>query len=249
VIRRIAPDPARRVDLPGVGPVPRPLEVGRDVSGLLGVTLRGYRFAAGHVIDGEAEGDEVAILLASGRVSLEVAAGHAVPAADAERHDLDGRAEPFAGDLEGVYLPPHHAYRLRVVEEAEVLYARAVAEGRHPPARLTAGDACVEGSAVRVPSRGARAEWLRIQEVRVRSAGEWAFMPRGDAIVVCRLAAGGSAATARAGALRLDLHDGDALAVPAGVSVTMSAPAAAALAMTIVCGRGPDDVPPPGEPG
>lgn len=111
----VAPDFARRIDLPGPGPCPRPVDIDRaraDLTTL--VSLRVYSFAAGNVIDGEAEEDEVYIVLMRGRADIAV--------------DNDGkRVGVFplgTGGARAVYLPPHAAYRLTAVADCDIAYAR-----------------------------------------------------------------------------------------------------------------------------
>lgn len=110
----IPPDHDRTVDLPGVGPTPRPVDVDQATTGFQDlVSFRIYDFADGTVIDGEAEGDEVLVTLLSGAVSIEVTGPHE----GAFRLDADGDW--------ALYLPPRHHYRLTPLTPATVAYARA----------------------------------------------------------------------------------------------------------------------------
>ena len=104
----IEPDFDRSIDLPGVGPTPRPVDIDQSTTGFRDlVSLRIYEFADGTIIDGEAEADEVLA------VSIAVTGIH-----EAEfRLDADGDW--------AIYLPPHHHYRLRPLTPATVAYARA----------------------------------------------------------------------------------------------------------------------------
>ena len=113
-MRIIEPDFDRMIDLPGVGPTPRPVDIDQTVTGFSDlVSLRIYEFAAGTAIDGEAEEDEVLVVLLSGAVSIAVTGAH-----EAE----------FQLDADGdwaIYLPPRHHYRLEPLTPATVAYARA----------------------------------------------------------------------------------------------------------------------------
>lgn len=110
----IAPDFDRTVDLPGVGPTPRPVDIDGSVTGFSDLaSLRVYEFAEGVAIDGEAEEDEVLVVLLAGAVAIAVTG----------RHEAE-----FALDADGdwaIYLPPRHHYRLTPLTPATVAYARA----------------------------------------------------------------------------------------------------------------------------
>lgn len=118
----IPPDFDRMVDLPGVGPTPRPVDIGQAETGFSDlISLRVYDFAAGTVIDGEAEGDEVLVTLLAGVATVEVTGAH--EAAFTLQADGDW----------ALYLPPHHRYRLSPIAQATVAYARAKPLEAHPP--------------------------------------------------------------------------------------------------------------------
>lgn len=139
----VAPDFDRRIDLPGVGPCPRPVDIDQGVTGLDRlVSLRIYSFARGSVIDGEAEADEVFVTLLRGAADVAVM--------------QDGRQiGDFAlrrGATCAVYLPPHAAYRLTAREDCDIAYARVREPASGAPA--AAGFATHDG-AVRVPSHAA----------------------------------------------------------------------------------------------
>jgi hypothetical protein len=110
----IAPDFDRSIDLPGVGPTPRPVDIDQSTTGFRDlVSLRIYEFADGTTIDGEAEADEVLVVLLAGAVSIAVTGEY-----EAE----------FQLDADGdwaIYLPPRHHYRLQPLTPATVAYARA----------------------------------------------------------------------------------------------------------------------------
>jgi hypothetical protein len=118
----IAPDPTRMIDLPGVGPYPRPVDIDQSVTGFGRlVSMRIYTFASGTTIEGEAEDDEVYIVLLKGRARFEVSGEH-----DAE-YDLDESGTRM------VYLPMGHHYRLKPLAHAEIAYMRAKPKGVKPP--------------------------------------------------------------------------------------------------------------------
>ena len=115
--RLVHPDEGNLIDLPGVGPCPRPVDIDQAVTGFgLLKSLRVYRFAGGATIAGESEGDEVYITALSGAAELAIGGDHPLTA------DLaPGRV---------IYMTPGHRYRLTPRQETLVAYARAAAEGR-----------------------------------------------------------------------------------------------------------------------
>lgn len=136
------------IDLPGVGPCPRPVDIDQSVTGFTRLkSLRAYRFAGDQLIEGESEEDEVLIVLLSGRINLDISG----------RHRLLQQMEPGAV----LYMPPHHAYRLIVTEDAVVAYGRAGAEGLFPTA-------AVED----LPTLG---EHLRLDRVRLADGDSFTF--------------------------------------------------------------------------
>lgn len=124
-------DPKRMIDLPGVGPCPRPVDIHQGITGFKTLkSLRIYRFQPGAVIDGESEGDEVWIVPLEGQVALAISGPHPLQAT-------------LAANASGaLYMTPNHAYRLTPDSAATVAYARSAAEG-HVATHL-AGD--VEGA-------------------------------------------------------------------------------------------------------
>ncbi|MDB5505380.1 MAG: hypothetical protein JWR75_18 [Devosia sp.] len=123
---------SRRIDLPGVGPAPRPVDIDQSVTGFVDlVSLRIYSFAVGAPIDGEAEGDEVAIIVLTGSCMI------AVTGASAATFTLGDGAGPRA-----IYLPPEHHYRLTPLTPVDVAYCRA----RGRDARLPRAFDAVEGT-------------------------------------------------------------------------------------------------------
>ena len=118
-VRLIHPDEGNMIDLPGVGPCPRPVDIDQSVTGFSRLkSLRAYRFKAGQTIEGESELDEVLISPLSGAITLEIS-GRSTLTAELEAASV-------------LYMPPDHAYRLTACENAIVAYGRADATGELP---------------------------------------------------------------------------------------------------------------------
>lgn len=123
----VRPDFDRRIDLPGAGPCPRPVDLDRSRTGFSDlVSLRVYSFAAGLAIDGEAEDDEVFIVLMRGRAEVAITQG--------------GQAvEVFAlapGEAPRVvYMPALASYQLTATSGCDIAYARVrpAADASAPP--------------------------------------------------------------------------------------------------------------------
>lgn len=120
----VEPDFGRRIDLPGAGPCPRPIDIDRGKVPLAQlVSLRVYSFAAGKRIDGEAEDDEVFIVLMRGGADIVI--------------DQAGRSSTaFTLHMNGVravYMPPHAAYHLAATDDADIAYVRATPAARPLP--------------------------------------------------------------------------------------------------------------------
>jgi hypothetical protein len=114
-MKQLASDFSRRIDLDGVGPAPRPVDIDQSSTGFSRlVSLRIYSFVPGPPILGEAEGDEVAIAVLNGRCEI------AVTGTRAGRFVLDAQEGARA-----IYLPPNHHYRLSPLGHVDVAYARA----------------------------------------------------------------------------------------------------------------------------
>ena len=145
----IPPDFDRMIDLPGVGPCPRPVDIDQSVTGFRDVvSLRIYDFAAGTVIDGEAEGDEVLIVLLAGAATVAIAG----PAEAEFRLDADGDW--------AAHLPPLHHYRLEPIADATVAYARARPLAALAPMAFapTGGVLSIDATALRLRLRSLGAE-------------------------------------------------------------------------------------------
>lgn len=110
------PDFDRRIELPGAGPCQRPVDIDQRVTGFADlVSLRVYSFARGAVIDGEAEDDELIIIVMRGAIDLAVEQGGTRVGAFNLQHHQGTRV---------VYVPPQSAYRLTATGDADVAYAR-----------------------------------------------------------------------------------------------------------------------------
>ena len=121
-------DPANLITLADVGKVPRPTDIDQRKTGFKRlVSLRIYAFTHGQVIHGEAEGDEVIIIMLQGDLTVTVLGQQTTT------RELQGRQDVFGGPAQAVYLPPGYAYRLELHTDVQVAYARARAKGRFPP--------------------------------------------------------------------------------------------------------------------
>ena len=117
-MRIIEPDFDRRIELPGVGPCPRPVDIDQQVTGFRDlVSLRVYSFAAGNLIHGDAETDELFVILLDGAITVAVDQSGVEVGAFALRTDGGPRA---------VFLPPDASYRLSTTTAADVAYARVL---------------------------------------------------------------------------------------------------------------------------
>jgi len=128
-MQKIAPDFTRMIDLPGVGPCPRPVDIDQSVTGFGDlVSLRIYSFSGPAAINGEAEDDEVLIVLLDGAASIGVTGQH--------RADYELTTE----GTRAIYLPPGHHYRLTPNGSATVAYARAKPAKTKAPQDFAVGD-------------------------------------------------------------------------------------------------------------
>ena len=121
----VRPDFDRKIDLPGAGPCPRPVDIdGANTCFSDLVSLRVYSFAEGVMIDGEAEEDEVFIVLLRGRADLIVSGD--------ERRSGSFQLQRGGGSRV-VYLPPHVSYRLSAITDCDIAYARGKPNGQKMP--------------------------------------------------------------------------------------------------------------------
>lgn len=202
-MRTIPADFERRIDLPGVGPCPRPVDIDQSTTGFSDlVSLRIYSFSPGAPVHGEAEGDEVFITVMWGEATIKVSGPNTA------EYQLSDK-----GGARAIYLPPHHQYELTPRGPVDVAYARARAIGAKPPREFSpsgGGDLIVgdtqhgeklEFALFAVPGGGAL-------PVQTRAAGE---LPERLAHV---RAEGGASAVS--GGQPLALADWDALALGPG---------------------------------
>ena len=113
-------DPTRMIDLPDVGPCPRPVDIDQAVTGFARLkSLRIYRFRAGATIAGDSEGDEVYIVPFGGAVHMQITGMTPLTAT------LSAGSETRA-----LYMAPDHSYRLTPETDTLVAYARAASVGR-----------------------------------------------------------------------------------------------------------------------
>ncbi|WP_085880538.1 5-deoxy-glucuronate isomerase [Roseisalinus antarcticus] len=120
----IRPDESNLIDLPGVGPCPRPVDIDQSVTGMSRLkSLRAYRFAPETTIAGESEVDEVLIVVLEGRISMEVSGASSLS------------AEFGPGQI--LYMPPDHAYRLTPLARCIVAYGRAEASSSRDARAIT----------------------------------------------------------------------------------------------------------------
>ena len=112
-------DNTRMIDLPGVGPCPRPVDIDQGVTGFNRLkSLRIYRFRPGPDIHGDSEVDEVFILPLSGGFDMQITGAH----------PLTVRVSAL-GPTRALYMPPGHSYSLTPRSAVTVAYARAEAQG------------------------------------------------------------------------------------------------------------------------
>jgi hypothetical protein len=156
----VRPDFARRIDLPGAGPCPRPIDLDRHRAPLRNlVSLRVYSFARGIAIEGEAEGDEVFIALMRGAADFAIDRDSDASAIFALRED--GRR--------ALYMPPHACYRLHATEDCAIAYARCVpARADLPAAHAIAAD----GGITRGTASGMTLALARLDAGQAISAGD-----------------------------------------------------------------------------
>ena len=149
----IPSDHSRMIDLPGVGPCPRPVDIDQSVTGFQRLkSLRIYRFQAGPPVHGDSEVDEVFILPLSGAFDMAISGTHPLAATVCAE-----------GPTRALYMTPRHSYLLSPQGPVTVAYARAKARGLMPSRALTA----LDGAGV--------AEHLRYQLVTL--AADQTLMP------------------------------------------------------------------------
>ena len=125
-------DHARRIELEGVGPAARPVDIDQAQTGFAVLrTLRIYHFEPPAVIKGHAEEDEVFIVVLEGKVELQMRSEHWSSSDRRFTLEAAGTSESVAC---AAYLPPHAEYSLTPVSGADVAYARALPTEARAPA-------------------------------------------------------------------------------------------------------------------
>lgn len=143
-MRKIAADFNRRIDLPGIGPCPRPVDIDQSITGFKDlVSLRIYAFADGNVVNGESEDDEVLIVLLRGHASIGIEGQHLA------------QFKLGADGVRAIYMPPGHHYQLVPQGDADIAYMRAkTGKVREPKGfAVQAGGLIAEGHAQRLAAR------------------------------------------------------------------------------------------------
>jgi hypothetical protein len=134
--RLLKADHARRIELEGVGPAPRPVDIDQEQTGFSALrTLRVYRFDPPAVIRGHAEEDEVFIVVLGGVIDLKIRSAHW--SRSDESFNLKA-ADGTDSVVCAAYLPPHAEYALTPRTTADVAYVRALPVGGRSPAVFAA---------------------------------------------------------------------------------------------------------------
>lgn len=125
-MRKIAADFDRKIDLPGIGPCPRPVDIDQSVTGFKDlVSMRIYAFADGNVVNGESEHDEVLIVLLRGHATIAIDGQH------------KAQFKLSADGTRAIYMPPGHHYQLVPQGDADIAYVRARTEKVREPKGFT----------------------------------------------------------------------------------------------------------------
>jgi hypothetical protein len=125
-------DHGRLIELEGVGPAARPVDIDQAQTGFAVLrTLRIYHFEPPAVIKGHAEEDEVFIVVLEGEVELQIRSEHW---SSSERRFTLEAADKSESVACAAYLPPHAEYSLTPRSGADVAYARALPTESSAPA-------------------------------------------------------------------------------------------------------------------
>ena len=135
LIHKVSSDWEARIWFEGTGWAERRLEVTPAIAGWDCLSFRTYTFRSGQVIDGESATDEMAMILLSGALTMEVAGPGFF-----ETWEMQGRPDVFTGPPHAAYLPPGFTYKLTVHADADCAYGRAPATGARPPRLMRPGD-------------------------------------------------------------------------------------------------------------
>ena len=125
-------DHGRRIELEGVGPAARPVDIDQALTGFAVLrTLRIYHFEPPAVIKGHAEEDEVFIVVLEGEIELQMRSEHWSSSKSRFTLEAADNSESVAC---AAYLPPHAEYSLTPRSGADVAYARALPTQSRAPA-------------------------------------------------------------------------------------------------------------------
>lgn len=154
-------DHGRRIELEGVGPAARPVDIDQAQTGFAVLrTLRIYHFEPPAVINGHAEEDEVFIVVLAGEIELQMRSEHWSSSDRRFTLEAAGKTGPA---MCAAYLPPHAEYSLTPRRGADVAYARALpTEARAPAVFSTVPRRSVMGSQLLLDPE-AYAQRLRLQ--------------------------------------------------------------------------------------
>ena len=158
----IKADHDRKISIHGVqGPVSRPVDIDQSITGFRDLrSLRIYRFDEGAVIDGDAEQDEVFVVVLAGSVAFTVSG------TTPDHFELSAAGELSAGAC-AAYLPPRHTYRLRSHTGSEVAYARATPQLAREPRAFAPRHLRASPGVTVVIEEHAHAERLRLQLLHI----------------------------------------------------------------------------------
>ncbi|MGC4072280.1 MAG: 5-deoxy-glucuronate isomerase [Nibricoccus sp.] len=154
-------DHGRRIELDGVGPAARPVDIDQAQTGFASLkTLRIYHFEPPAVINGHAEEDEVFIVVLQGEIELQMRSEHW--SSNEQRFTLEAAGKPGSVAC-AAYLPPHAEYSLTPRSGADVAYVRALpTEARAPAVFSTVPRRSGKGSQLLLDPE-AYAQRLRLQ--------------------------------------------------------------------------------------
>ncbi len=231
----------RAVELAGVqGLVQRPVDIDQTHTGFDTLrTLRIYRFAPPQVIVGQAEEDEVYIVVLTGTVDLKVRSEHwssnatefVVTAANDRSHAACA-----------AFLPPHAEYTLTPRTNSDVAYARARPATSREPGLFAAAPRLEEDGVCVLLDESKHAERLRIRLLHVGVGGRSSALtpiresdPMGEALIHVRTAPAQSATQLEAPGMPASmLESWDTIAAAPGERPTLRvAPGSSATGLVV----------------
>lgn len=125
---KVRSDWQARIWIEGAGEAERRLEVTPAIAGWSALSFRTYTFRANQTIAGESAADEMAMVLLSGSITMEVAGPRWQ-----ETWACPGRPTVFDGAPYVIYLPPGHTYTMTAHTDADCAYGRAPGAGARAP--------------------------------------------------------------------------------------------------------------------